>query len=506
MKILQLDYNTKVMKAKHLVIFQVLFTLSFSCRLFMALFLDISNEEAYYRTILFHHNDDRHFESPLFQWIYYLFGQLDNQYWLRIPSVLIFSAVIVLIKKIGDKLYNPESSLYAVALFHFIPFMIINGTFSTPHALILFFFLLFWNITLTFFDKPSRLRAFYLGLVLMAGYLTNPVFPVVLIPFFMELHLRGMLKIFIRKQALHFFCAMSPLVLMWRFLDEYSLWSSLQDSMIKINIHTYMQSVILWFSPWFLLAISIFVLKMFFEHIHLRGDARTGTRSCMVWSLPLLMTLFLWKFQQNSMIFVMLGFIGMLFMFSYCICTVKKGLDAIFWKSITATCCLLSLFFVLGLQKFMIEGYRFPNDKALAKKMPITNSLKQVIRDEYEDTLGIQTFLNSWKKNEPKDLDFMFTTSWQLSSQLNAFASQPVLCFAEQQLRGYAFWNKSQSLIGKNGYLVIKKGEMDSILESIKPYFREIRHFTRIKIERNQEILTEFVVLRCISLTRPFPS
>lgn len=490
------------------ILFQLIFVISFAIRLFLAIFFDVSNEEAYFRTATFHHSSDSHIESPLFQWIYFWFGQMESNYWFRMPSIILLSLSIVLLKFIGERLFNWQTALLAIVLLHFIPFITLNASFTLPHALFLFLFTATWLSALKYIETPKPWLATTLSLLVAAGYLTNPIFLFVLVPIFIELNLAKKFGESIKKHGLAFLAGLLSLIPAWFMFNEYFSLKFLDTFSHKGLWLQQFQEIVLWFSPWFLIAFIILLFQVFINHTFLRGHDRQGTKSTIIWSIPLMLMALCWHDKSQSMLLIMVSITGLVLALAFSICTLNQGIKALMWKSIALTCCLLSFLFIAGIQKFMLDGYQINEKLVSENKGELSNSIKNIILSDYVGHVGVEAFVEFWNKNLPQDANFVFTDSWQLASQMNSISKDnQVLCFNEDELRGYAFWNRSQSFIGKNGYLIIKSDASHEIINSIKPYFRKVQQYRQeIPISRNNKVVTKFIIFRCTVLTRPFPS
>jgi hypothetical protein len=146
--------------------------------------------------------------------------------------------------------------------------------------------------------------------------------------------------------------------------------------------------------------------------------------------------------------------------------------------------------------------------------------LKQVVNLEIKDDSSTELFdigqLRNAFANNPrwnralKDVDFVFTNRYYLGGQINMaidpVGHKPLTCF-DADLRGFAFWSKSQDWVGKNAlYISNQKSDGDREAKSrYQSYFQRFTKLGDIPIRRGGEVAQVFNVYRGDRLLKPYP-
>ncbi len=131
-----------------------LIIISLIIRAFLANTLELGNDEAYYWTYALY-PDLSHFDHPpMVGWMMQLFSfnlLFDNEFFLRLSSVVFGTINILLVYKLGCLIKNPLTGLYASFLYvASIYFSIIVGVFILPDGSLILFWLISIYIFLSF--------------------------------------------------------------------------------------------------------------------------------------------------------------------------------------------------------------------------------------------------------------------------------------------------------------------------------------------------------------------
>ena len=159
----------------------ILITLVAIIKIIIALNLELTNDEVYYRLYALY-PDFSHFDHPpMVGWLIQLtsFNLLfDTAFFIRLGAIILSSITVILAFKIGKKVHSEQAGFIAAFLFCISPYIfLISGTFIMPDTPLLFFWTLaLWLIINIFDDEASGKKAnrwLLLGLVIGLAVLSK---------------------------------------------------------------------------------------------------------------------------------------------------------------------------------------------------------------------------------------------------------------------------------------------------------------------------------------------
>jgi 4-amino-4-deoxy-L-arabinose transferase-like glycosyltransferase len=159
-----------------------LISLSTLLRLFLAVTLDLGNDEVYYHTYALY-PDWSHFDHPpMVGWIIQLFslGMFMDAHWLmRLPAVVFSALNTWMIFKLGKRIKDEKTAWYAALLYSSSFYLsIISGTFIMPDSPQIFFWILALNIMIDILPSKelnlnNKKKFLWLGMIIGLGMLSK---------------------------------------------------------------------------------------------------------------------------------------------------------------------------------------------------------------------------------------------------------------------------------------------------------------------------------------------
>lgn len=157
----------------YVLYFQWVMAISIVLKILLAFFLELSNDEAYYRLYAMFSDYSHYDHPPMLGWMLQIFTLdtvLDNGFALRILPIFLGTCNLLISFKIGQYLHSTRAGFLASFLVAISPYLsLISGAMLLPDAPLMFFWLLaiYWALK-AFFPKENKLNHHYLLLVGLA--------------------------------------------------------------------------------------------------------------------------------------------------------------------------------------------------------------------------------------------------------------------------------------------------------------------------------------------------
>lgn len=134
-------------------------------RCWLALRLEFTPEEAWYSGLSNHYREGVLGAEPLWPMVLKLFSYLpfSRDFAMRLPSLMLFSAALVLLFQLAKELFNTRSALICWFLVHLPPLVFLQGFLATPESLLLFASVNAMILTRLLWRYPSFINATLAG-------------------------------------------------------------------------------------------------------------------------------------------------------------------------------------------------------------------------------------------------------------------------------------------------------------------------------------------------------
>ena len=488
----------------------LLLVLSAVIRGFLAAFLEFGNDEVYYWTYALY-PDLSHFDHPpMLGWVIQIFTLdllFENEFFIRLASVLFGTLNTWIIYLIGVKIRNKVTGLYAAILFTAsIYCFLIAGTFILPDTpQVLFWILSIYFFTIVFFgDENQKYKNIYLvlagisiGLGMLSKYTTIYLWAGV-IPYLL-LHDRRWFK----KGALYIAIICSTLlflpVIFWNIQNDWISFTyqgeraNLFASGINLNyFFTELFGQVLYNNP-VNVALIIITLMAIIRH---KVVMQSGKTSFLLWiSLPLILTfLLIALFRGTLPHWSAPGYLGLIILAAVFIEDKKTFKLVPAW--LQGTLYLLLIVIVLGTGQ--VKGGWLFYDKS---DDPRSLGRKDVSLDMY-----------GWKQlgRKYKDNDLpIIAHRWFPAANLDYYVARPggikLLALGElKNIHKYAWINKDRGgfELGMSAIYITLSRDYKDPVELYQSYFREIIPMDTIRINRGKDHVQNVFVFQLNDLQR----
>jgi hypothetical protein len=115
--------------------------------------------------------------------------------------------------------------------------------------------------------------------------------------------------------------------------------------------------------------------------------------------------------------------------------------------------------------------------------------------------------LRGWDAGADAAAPFVFARQWFDSGQM-AMAlgpSVPVLCYHRGDARGFAFWSRPESWVGRDGILAVTRPGSTVEPQCYDRWFERIEPLGAVAVRRAGATTRTVKLFRCVGQTRPFP-
>jgi Dolichyl-phosphate-mannose-protein mannosyltransferase len=513
----------------------------FLVRLVISIWLHPGFDEAYYYLYTLH-PDWSYFDHPPLVAIttslgIWLTGQV-SQFTIRIGTLLLYTGSLIFLYLAALQLYSLQIAINTLAIASAIPiFQVAFGTLNLPDTPLLFFWAIsLWLAAQEFFRHHiyspsyrltllclivglaclSKYHGFVLGLGLFGFCLFSP-----------DYHRALSSKWFLIGIPI-FLLTISP-ILYWNVMHE---WVSFrfQSERALPNGHYHFETVLLTLLVEMLYLFPTFGFLLLWSTIrttiqqainlnwqqYIKGsDMRTNwdveKRSLILWlSLPLILGLSIVSgYQQILPTWKMPGYWSATILLAERIdISHRYSTNRIPYRWFLRSIIVISLLCLIALFHVTFGTFQTPTKSEIFGLIPIKTDNSTQIFDIQQLRQGF--IENSQLNTALKKADFVFTNRYYLGGQIGMAIEptfhKPITCF-DQDLRGFAFWSKSQQWIGKNSiYLGTKTFDVDrDAKQRYLPYFKSLTKLGEIPIRRGGEVVETFSVYQAQQMLKPYP-
>jgi 4-amino-4-deoxy-L-arabinose transferase-like glycosyltransferase len=513
----------------------------FLVRLVISIWLHPGFDEAYYYLYTLHPNWSYFDHPPLVALTtsigIWLTGQV-SQFTIRIGTLLLYTGSLIFLYLAALQLYSRQIAINTLAIASAIPiFQIAFGILNIPDTPLLFFWAIsLWLAAQEFFDRlvysPSyrlTLLCLSVGLACLGKYHG----------FILGLGLCGFCLFSPdRRRALSskwfligipiFLLTISP-VLYWNVMHEWVSFRFQSERAIPDgNYH--LETVLLTLSIEMLYCFPTFGCLLLWATIRttiqqarnfnwqqyingrkIRTDWDLEKRSLILWlSLPLILGLAIVSgYEQILPAWKMPGYWSATILLAERINIGRYySTTHILYRWFLGSICVILLLYAIALSHIGFGTFQAPNKSAIFGLMPIKNDPSTQLLDIQQLRRGFID--NSQLNTALKTADFVFTNRYYLGGQIGMAIEpifhKPITCF-DRDLRGFAFWSKSQQWIGKNSiYLGTKTFDVDrDAKQRYPPYFKSLTKLGEIPIRRGGEVVETFSVYQAQQMLKPYP-
>jgi hypothetical protein len=103
---------------------------------------------------------------------------------------------------------------------------------------------------------------------------------------------------------------------------------------------------------------------------------------------------------------------------------------------------------------------------------------------------------------------FVFTEWWFRSGKVDYAlkGKLPVFAFSATDPRSFAFFDRTERWVGKDGILVTNRPSLEDVRRRFGEYFTRIEPIGTVPVGRSERHEVTLYLYRCESLTRPYPT
>jgi 4-amino-4-deoxy-L-arabinose transferase-like glycosyltransferase len=513
----------------------------FLVRLFISIWLHPGFDESYYYLYTLH-PDWSYFDHPPLVAIttsigIWLTGQV-SQFTIRIGTLLLYTGSLIFLYLAALRLYSLQIAINTLAIASAIPiFQIAFGILNVPDTPLLFFWAIsLWLAAQEFFDcrvyRPSyrltllcltvglaclgKYHGFILGLGLFGFCLFNPNYR------------RALTSKWFAIGIPIFLLIISP-VLFWNISHDWESFRFQSERAIPEGGYQFKSVVVslavemLYLFPTFGLPLLWSIVRTTIQQINnfnwqqspnigtFKNEWDLDKRTFLLWlSLPLILGFTLISgYEQILPAWKMPGYWSATMLLAERI-TISRRYSAnrIPYRWFFGSIGTILLLFSIALSHIAFGTFQTPSKSAIFGLLPIKTDTSTQIFDIQQLRQGF--IGNSQLNTALKKADFVFTNRYYLGGQIGMAIEpifhKPITCF-DKDLRGFAFWSKSQQWIGKNSiYLGTKTFDVDRDAKQRYPsYFKSLTKLGEIPIRRGGEVVETFSVYQAQQMLKPYP-
>lgn len=513
----------------------------FLVRLVISIWLHPGFDESYYYLYTLH-PDWSYFDHPPLVAIttsigIWLTGQV-SQFTIRIGTLLLYTGSLIFLYLAALRLYSLQIAINTLAIASAIPiFQIAFGILNVPDTPLLFFWAIsLWLAAQEFFDcrvyRPSyrltllcltvglaclgKYHGFILGLGLFGFCLFNPNYR------------RALTSKWFAIGIPIFLLIISP-VLFWNISHDWESFKFQSERAIPEGGYQFKSVVVslavemLYLFPTFGLPLLWSIIRTTIQQVsnfNWQQSPNIGTfknewdlekRAFLLWlSLPLILGFTLISgYEQILPAWKMPGYWSATMLLAERITISRRyAANRIPYRWFFGSIGTILLLFSIALSHIAFGTFQIPSKSAIFGLLPIKTDTSTQIFDIQQLRQGF--IGNSQLNTALKKADFVFTNRYYLGGQIGMAVEpifhKPITCF-DKDLRGFAFWSKSQQWVGKNSiYLGTKTFDVDRDAKQRYPsYFKSLTKLGEIPIRRGGEVVETFSVYQAQQMLKPYP-
>ena len=420
---------------------------------------------------------------------------------IRLAAVLLFTLSGVLLYQFAREFSSQKIALWALFLFNITPiFMLGAGIFILPDAGLV----IFWVLTLIVFHKiifnePAWADWLLAGITTGMAMLSK--YHGLLLGFFLVVYLllykrRAFSTMGPYLYGIVAFAVFSP-VLIWNARHEWVSFVFQGSRAVSegLRLDAFGQAIggqLGYLTPMVFIPMALVMGRLLWRYGEHRFMVFFGV-------LPVLLFLAISLSRPILPHWTLVGYIVLTIPLAQVIGT---SYDSKRWVRTVVTASVVFLVVLLGTAYAQVNYGILRLDK-MAGRGWITP--KAARKDATLDMHGWEA-LGDYLKKLPADSVFLFTHKWFLSGEveLAVDGSVEVLCFNENDPRGYGVWDKSVDVLGKDGLAIHTNRYRVNPDEQYSDYFLEIGKTDSIIVERGGVPAKTFYITPCKQLLRMY--
>ena len=478
--------------------------------------LELNNDEVYYRLYALY-PDFSHFDHPpLLGWLIQIFTlnlYFDSAFFIRLAALVLGTANIAMVFRIGQKIKGNQTGFIAAVLFCISPYAsLVAGTFILPDAPLLFFWLLALLQMVSVFEgeiSPSKANRFLgLGLIIGLGVLSK--YTAVFLWFGIGLYILFYRRDWLKKwqtyvSILISFCCCLP-ILYWNINNDFISFSfhgnrvGLFSEVDFSYFFTELLGELLYNNPFTFILTYIVLFGFIFKRNRQPLVRNPYNRLFICTGLPLLILFLLFSFfhqllpHWNSP-----GYIALLFPIALYVSEKWDRQKKSLWIQAKIWSLLIVFLMLLFLVQTRMDIFR------LKEKGIQDFSIELSSWEKTGKAFGILA-QKAERQGEIKPYSPIVATKWFPAANLDMYVAAPnakkLLAMGNmEKIHKYAWINRSRGgfWLGMDAWFITDDYNFDDP-KQLAPYFEEISPADTIPIYRNGRLCKNVYIYKLKTL------
>ncbi|MGM0568818.1 MAG: glycosyltransferase family 39 protein [Elusimicrobiota bacterium] len=481
-------------------------------RLVIAALMPVSADEAYYYLYVINPALSYFDHPPMVALAGAVFSYAAGSFapfFLRLGSIVFFSAALLPFIKLSSFFLDEESSAAASLAFLLVPVFFISGTLLLPDAPLIFF----WVTGLLVFKKTVEkplfrnwlLTGIVFGLALLSKYTAIFLYAGAFAYLLSDSSKRKLLRTYGPYISLLVSLLLFSPVILWNARNDFVSFAFHmgRGGGFKINLNYFFRFIggqIVYLLPFFFLPAVYFAIKSLFSF-------KKNSYYSFVFSfgfIPLAFFLFYSLFSKTLPHWAVIAYIALCLPVGeyYAGLKRRKKKKAGFY----ALAHVLIVFLLIsGALLQMRTGIFFNREISLSGAGERKNFKNGDISLEW---LGWDKALKAVEEIGGEDKIFVFTDKWFIAGYLSyAFKDKyPVMVLSKlKNARGFAFWQKQNKYKGRDGLFITSSLYYSDRNEKYMPYFEKTSLKKAVPVKRRGKIVKYIYIYRYKNFLRAYP-